>query len=59
MESYVQISNEAASKMIIGGSYKDLYFKTENENIVKCSQVAIDIERLGSVKFFIKMTDDR
>ncbi|EIN8848893.1 hypothetical protein LO935_002672 [Listeria monocytogenes] len=58
MESYIQITNEAAAKMIVNGDYKELWFKSDKD-IVKCSLRIIRLEKLPELTFFVRLSDEK
>lgn len=58
MESYVQIENEAAVKMILDGNYNELWFKNDGD-IVKCKKRNLYVHALPDFKFFVKLSDDK
>ncbi|EKZ4625919.1 hypothetical protein QQ060_001486 [Listeria monocytogenes] len=58
MESYIQITNEAAAKMILNGDYKELWFKSDKD-IVKCSLRIIRLEKLPELTFFVRLSDEK
>ncbi|EIA6398385.1 hypothetical protein K7S64_002141 [Listeria monocytogenes] len=53
MERYSQISNEAAARMILNGSFGKLWVK-DSKDVVKCSTCLIRLEELPELVFFVK-----
>ncbi|EEO6206059.1 hypothetical protein G5986_001035 [Listeria monocytogenes] len=57
MESYIQITSEAAAQMMLKGKFNELWFKLDN-SIVNSAEYKIDIEKIPKCKFFVKITTD-
>ncbi|EAD7934030.1 hypothetical protein DOE69_01755 [Listeria monocytogenes] len=55
MESYVQITNEAAAKTILRGAISELYCKREG-CIVPCERLETNLFMLEKGCFFVKLT---
>ncbi|MBC2238340.1 hypothetical protein [Listeria innocua] len=58
MESYVQITNEAAAEMILDGSFDELWIM-DAKDIVKCSTCLIRLEELPEFKFFVRLSNEK
>ncbi|EAF1830675.1 hypothetical protein M4G89_002791 [Listeria monocytogenes] len=54
MERYIQITNDAAVKMILNGDYKELWFERDG-NIVMCDGHLLYAHGLPEFKFFVKI----
>lgn len=60
MESYVQITNEAAAKMIINGEYRELWYRSpEAFGLSPLWNKRVDISNLETFKFFVKLEDTK
>ncbi|WP_041196750.1 hypothetical protein [Listeria monocytogenes] len=53
MECYIQITNEEAARMILEGSFDELWIM-DTKDIVKCSTCLIRLEELPELVFFTK-----
>lgn len=58
MESYVQITNEAAAKMILNGDYKELWYE-KCGNIVRCKNSYLYVHALPELTFFVRLSDEK
>ncbi|EPM3047892.1 hypothetical protein ACTKQT_002551 [Listeria monocytogenes] len=58
MESYIQITNEAAVKMILNGDYNELWFEKDGD-IVTCEDRLLDVHALPKFKFFVRLSDEK
>ncbi|EPD0816987.1 TPA: hypothetical protein ACGXRC_002864 [Listeria monocytogenes] len=54
MESYIQITNESAIKMIFDGRYNELWYK-KNGSILPCKEYRLNLEKAPTYKFFRKV----
>ncbi|HEL9509268.1 TPA: hypothetical protein U0J09_002930 [Listeria monocytogenes] len=54
MESYIQITNESAIKMILEGRYNELWYK-KNGSILPCKEYRLNLEKAPTYKFFRKV----
>ncbi len=60
MESYVQITNEAAAKMIINGELGGLWYRSPGAfGISPLWNNRVDISNLETFKFFVKLEDGK
>lgn len=60
MECYVQITREAATKMIINGKHRELWYRSpEAFGISPLWNSRVDISNLETFKFFIKLEDTK
>ncbi|HGE6632107.1 TPA: hypothetical protein ACGB9C_003134 [Listeria monocytogenes] len=57
MESYVQITNESAIKMIFEGRYNELWYEG-NGSILPYKEYRLDLEKAPTYKFFVKLSAD-
>ncbi|ATL51238.1 TPA_asm: hypothetical protein GZO62_01435 [Listeria monocytogenes] len=53
MESYVQITNESAIKMILEGRYNELWYEC-NTRILPCKEYRLELKKVPTYKFFVK-----
>ncbi|WP_176744221.1 hypothetical protein [Listeria monocytogenes] len=58
MESYVQITNEAAAELILNGDYKELWYE-KGGNILSCKNSYLYIHALPEFKFFVRLSDKK
>ncbi|ENH9561943.1 hypothetical protein ABW287_000496 [Listeria monocytogenes] len=58
MERYVQITNEAATEMILNGDYKELWFERDGD-IVMCDGRLLYVHALPEFKFFVRLSDEK
>ncbi|TYV90624.1 hypothetical protein [Listeria monocytogenes] len=59
MESYIQITNEAAAKMIVNGDYKELWYAPNRASVLCCNYHEIDLSNLETFKFFVRLSDEK
>ncbi|MBC1548815.1 hypothetical protein HCJ28_02525 [Listeria sp. FSL L7-1434] len=58
MESYIQITNEAAVKMIVNGHCDELWVE-KNGDIVRCDGRFLYVHEIPGLKFFVRLSDEK
>ncbi|EAC3423699.1 hypothetical protein O5A27_000945 [Listeria monocytogenes] len=55
METYIQITNDAAAKTILRGDISELYIK-QGRSIVPCDNTTTSLRQLEKGRFYVQLT---
>ncbi len=55
METYIQITNDAAAKTILRGAISELYIK-QGRSIVPCDNTTTSLRQLEKGRFYVQLT---